>query len=187
MFGQNSAQTNNQIGAAANYTNAQLDYNTQVANEGMKFQFWDAKERNRINEMLGMAQINAQQAAADRGFWGGLISTGATVAAALGSDERIKKDKEKIDDDDTDMEDYLSSLSPYKFKYKDDMQNSDRMGVMAQNVEKTEAGKTIVSENENGVKQLDVAQMVGANSAALGYLHKKLKSIEEMIRNGNKR
>jgi hypothetical protein len=159
---QNQTQTdmfNSQQAQAAHGMNQQSYYNAQGINTGIS-----ENQANRSQQTIG-----------------GLLS-GGSAALALMSDERIKDGKKKLKSDDEAIEEFLESLTPHKFKYKEGSEGDDggkkHMGVMAQKIEKTEAGEGMVSENSNGTKQLDVSQLTGSLAAGLGAIYKRLKILE---------
>lgn len=90
-------------------------------------------------------------------------------------------DSMELADDDSHIHEFLNSLTPNMYKYKGDSVADDggqsHLGVMAQNIEQTEAGQGIVKETENG-KALDVTQLSGSLAAGLGSVHRRLMKLE---------
>lgn len=87
-----------------------------------------------------------------------LIGAGSTLGAAgLGmaakSDERTKKDIKNVDDDAATR--LAKALEFKEFKYKDDPNETNHVGVMAQDLEKDPLGRKLVHENDEGVKHVD--------------------------------
>jgi hypothetical protein len=79
----------------------------------------------------------------------------------------------------------LDGIEPYSYRYKagpaarygEDTQ--PRVGVMAQDIEKAgPAGAAVVSEDENGVKKLDVHRALGLSLAGVAGLDKRLARLE---------
>jgi len=127
------------------------------------------------NYELGVANVDMQRYAADQAFYGSLVGgAGSLLTGALASDRRIKRD---VKDGTTDVHAFLDALKPYLFGYVDDKPDTIRIGVMAQDVEATPKGKTLVKEI-GGVKQIDVAQGLGAALASLAEIHGRLKAVE---------
>lgn len=93
----------------------------------------------------------------------------------------------EVDESDKHVSDFLESLTPHMYKYKQGTAGDDggkpHLGIMAQNIEKTTAGKGIVQETEAG-KQLDVAQLSGSLAAGLGAVHRRLAAIEALTKKG---
>lgn len=106
---------------------------------------------------------------------GALLSAGGGVAgAALMSDERAKDNVRPSGD--IDVEDFLRKLVPYRFKYKPEtgLDQNDRLGVLAQDLERSKVGSEIVRPDENDMKNIDLGEAVPKILASLGYLNKKI-------------
>lgn len=81
---------------------------------------------------------------------------GAVTAAGpmlMASDERTKKDIKDVDDDAASR--LAKALEFKEFKYKDDPNETNHVGVMAQDLEKDPLGRKLVHENDEGVKHVD--------------------------------
>lgn len=107
----------------------------------------------------------------------GAIGAGAGIWAA--SDEKLKKN---IEDDDGEVQEFLDSLESKKFDYlepkKEGRAEGKRFGVMAQDLEKSDMGKSLVKETKEG-KMVDTAQGTMSTMSALGQINRRLKKIEE--------
>lgn len=133
---------------------------------------------------VGAQQLSEanKQANADRfmNVAGSLMSGAASGAAAL-SDKTAKKNIKKASKD---MDGFLSALSASKYKYKDETQEGafkgDNYGVMAQDLEKSEVGKTLVDTTPNG-KMVDTKKGFGAVLAAQSRLHERLAGLEKSL------
>jgi hypothetical protein len=84
------------------------------------------------------------------------------------------------------VQSFLDSLRAYTFRYKDpkhelkSVPNGGKyLGVMAQDVEKTDSGKQIVSENEEGTKVLEFGPLISALTAGVGNLNERLRGLEK--------
>lgn len=84
------------------------------------------------------------------------------------------------------VQDFLDGLKAYTFRYKDpqyelksEPNGGEYLGVMAQDVERTEAGKQIVSEGPDGVKRLESKPLMSAMAAGMGDLNERLKRLEK--------
>lgn len=100
---------------------------------------------------LGNAQAAAITAQGNR--INNLVGQGMT-AAAMFSDSRLKTNIKEISE--TDLNEMKSHLKAYAFNYlNDDHGQGDWIGVMAQDLEKSKLGKTLVVENEKGEKTID--------------------------------
>ena len=93
----------------------------------------------------------------------------------------------QVDESDSHVNDFLESLTPHMYKYKEGTVADDggkpHLGIMAQNIEQTTAGKGIVKDTEAG-KHLDVAQLSGSLAAGLGAVHRRLAAIELLTKQG---
>lgn len=189
---QNLAEKQRIADANVGLTNQQELYNkSQYADDyDRQVQLANAK----ANAYLGQASSLAGQSKANKELVGSIIGAGATAgagasggagagaagasgagaAAAAASDERMKKDVENFD-----PSEFLDSLIPVKFKYKDPQKHGrgEFGGVMAQDVEKTPEGAALVEDKPDG-KYLDSAHGFGTVLAALGNMHDRLKKVE---------
>lgn len=157
-------------------SNAQLQQNQM----GMNDQAYQAF----INSLTGMdanqqaAQVAAMQAATQRqGLLGGLLSTGGQVAGAaiMASDERLKTD---ISDAGGEVDEMLDALKPYRYRYKDEkFGQGARAGIMAQDLERSAAGRRVVTETADG-KMLDVNKALSAALAGVARVNERLRKVE---------
>jgi len=94
------------------------------------------------------------------------------------SDERVKKDVKKVDTIDIDQ--FLNSINPKKFEYKDKNKHGDgaRTGVMVQDLLKSTLGKEAVEQDNDGTLGYDVQKMQGITLAALKRLSDKIDEKE---------
>jgi hypothetical protein len=171
----------NLAGQAANVKNQQEQqnkglYQTQFNNQmqragGMAGQY---------QQMAGTAMQNAKNTADMWSNIGGGVDKMASgamgwngPAAAATSDENAKENIHSID-----VDKFLDSLSPYGYEYKDKSNGEGpRIGVMAQDVEKTPEGKMLVKDGPGG-KMIDYSQSGGHIFASLADLHQRLKDLE---------
>jgi hypothetical protein len=140
------------------------------------------------------------------GLIGGLIGAGGQVGAAfagapptsdraaktdvkpLYSDERGKTDKAKLLDSydskggEDEVAQLLDNLVPYKYRYKNTAEPGtapgERYGIMAQDLEKSPMGASIVIE-DGGRKKIDPGQAVGVLLAAMSRMNQRLKKAEK--------
>lgn len=113
-------------------------------------------------------------------YLGGYASSAGKAAGSNFSDERLKEEVSKITD--ADIDDFLS-IEPYEFEYTEEAKEKGapegkKAGVMAQDLEKTKIGKTLVHEDEDGHKMVDVKSTVGALLASASALDKRIKKLE---------
>lgn len=106
---------------------------------------------------LGNATAAAQIGSVNR--QAGVIGQGAGAAAMAFSDERLKTDIEPVEK--SDLEEMKFHLKAYAFKYKsEEFGKGDWVGVMAQDLEKSKLGKTLVVEDAEGRKQIDLVKVL---------------------------
>ncbi len=89
----------------------------------------------------------------------GMLTQGAGMAAMAFSDERLKTNIQEIPREE--IQEMKKHLKAYAFNYvNDDYGTGDWVGVMAQDLEKSKLGKTLVVENEDGLKQIDLKKLL---------------------------
>lgn len=125
---------------------------------------------------------------------GGIVNmVKAAKAAKAASDERAKT-ADEIDNVSDELIEEMAEVKPFHFYYKpeaaaiDDTGSIDsdpHIGIKAQDLEKQPLLNSIVSENDNGLKEIDIKEMTLANSAAISALINKLK--EKGVLDGNYR
>jgi hypothetical protein len=111
---------------------------------------------------------------------GGLIMKAAPMIIGAMSDGRAKDAPEEIEGDELDK--FMRKLDGFAYKYKEGSgEPTDRnfVGVMAQDVEKSPVGSTIVTEGNDGYKRLDTTHGFGTALAALGRLSERLDKLEK--------
>lgn len=124
--------------------------------------------------------VGAVPGAAAGAAAGGAIGTGVGgVAGEQMSDENQKKD---VSSAKPKVKSFLDALDAKKYTYKDTSMPGTapgkRFGILAQDLEKSEMGKSLVKETPMG-KMVDTVQGFGAVLAAQAELHKRLKSLEK--------
>lgn len=148
-------------------------YGTQITNEHQKH----AAEAEKYKFIGGLAGAGA-----------GAFATGTPQGAAAGSqmgqqagggayamsDKNEKKDIKKVKE--LDIEEFLGSLSPKKFKFKDESNGQgDFTGFMAQDVADTKLGSEMVEQGEDGKMRYDPVKLQGIQMAAIKFLADKIK------------
>lgn len=103
---------------------------------------------------------------------------GAKAGGAMAaSDRRVKTGIEKAE---LDIEDFLNSLTGYRYKYKDPFSEfatpGTKVGIMAQDIENTLPGQSIVKETDKG-KVIDTKEAVNPILASLGNINERLKKV----------
>lgn len=104
-------------------------------------------------------------------------SAALPTMSAFASDKNLKKEvkqsKKYVDE-------MLEKLKPYTFKYKNSKYGEgDRVGIMAQDLERSKMGKMLVKNTPEG-KAIDVKNAIGAVMASQARIMEKLKKLEEL-------
>jgi hypothetical protein len=121
------------------------------------------------------------QAKAAAGMFGG-------AGAAIASDKDIKKDIKPPTEDDID--DFLEAVKPMLFKYKraDGAKGKtpgEHLGVIAQELEKTNVGKSLVVDTPEG-KAIDLPSTMGTLLAASARMHDRITELESYFESRKK-
>jgi len=154
----------------------------QFENEMRKAGGLSQASSNMAQMFAGQAQA---QAAANQATMGSLISGGATLAAAgmKASDKEVKKDIKNASPKEIkgELNKLLSKLEPYMYKYKNQEKHGEgrRLGIMAQDLEKSEAGKDMVANDSEGTKSVDVGQVATSALAAAKDLMDRVEKLEK--------
>lgn len=108
-------------------------------------------------------------------FVGGVAGGIGSIIGMFASDKNLKKNVAKADDD---IDAFLSKMSPKAFDYIDEkFGHGRRYGIMAQDAEKTPAGKFMVEETADG-KAINAMNAIGLLLAGQARLNKRLKKVE---------
>ena len=143
------------------YAGAQntFDFNTQIANANIE-QGIAAREMDLGKSAMG----------------GGGAAAGGLLGLLAFSDKRAKT---KIAVGDKDVDAFLKTLKPYSYEYKDKAHGEGRKtSVMAQDLEKTSLGDTLVSRHKSGLRQVDYAKALPVMLASVGRLAERLEKAE---------
>lgn len=101
------------------------------------------------------------------------------------SDENVKKNVKESSDASKVITEFMDALKSYTYEYKKGAKQpggkpnpeGEVSGVMAQDLEKTELGKQMVTDTKNG-KVVDYAQGMAPLLASIAELNKRLKNLE---------
>ena len=138
---------------------------------------------NSANLAMTSANVGAQATAGERSPLATGIQQGLGMYAGylMGSDEEMKREIASITDEEID--EFLSNLEPVEFEYDDDAieegkgTEGKKMGILAQDAEKSKLGKTLVEEEDDD-KMIDIPSTVGALLASAASLNKRVKRLE---------
>lgn len=126
---------------------------------------------------LAAATASMQAKNQQQGMLGGLMQVGGTLggAAIMHSDEALKTN---IKDAGRMVDEALSQLAAKHYSYKDEKHGKGaRIGILAQDMERSEVGRSIVLDAEDG-KALDVNKALSLSLAANARLHQRLSKLE---------
>lgn len=103
---------------------------------------------------IGMGNAAASNQNAQSGRMGQALGQAVGIGGMLFSDLRLKKNILEVPH--YELEDMKKHLKAYAFNYEKDIHGKgDWIGVMAQDLEKSKLGRTLVVEDENGNKTID--------------------------------
>lgn len=163
-----------QAGRGTDVNIASQNQQSQIATRGQNI----TQEQNQAGNVL---QANANQAAAagaklqadiaGKQQAGNLLSTGAGIAAM--SDRRAKEDIKPAPTGA--FREFLGAVDPSRYRYKG--RPEPKVGVMAQDLERSEVGDTIVRDTPDG-KVIDIPSATGALIAALADVHRRVNRLE---------
>lgn len=151
--------------------NQQLsDYTTSLGNDVTRNVL--GNYQGQVAESMG--KYNQQQAkrAQEQGQLGSLAMGAAQIGAmALFSDKNLKDDVKPADKEANDM---LKNMKATTWSYKDDPKKETRLGILAQDLEKSKMGKSLVVDTPKG-KAVDMVKALSAVLAVQSALDKRLR------------
>lgn len=184
----NRNQTNQQNTAMQNQANYYNTVTRPMSQYGMQSGQMGAMAGGLQNAANMQNQNAAAQFGANAQLTGALIGTAGQVGAGFSgrptapaqqgavtgtSDRNAKENVQKAD---FDVEKFLQNLVPVKYNYKLEtgLDTSPRIGIIAQDLEKSKMGSELV-QNGSEYKQIDLLESIPKILASLGYLNKKLE------------
>lgn len=129
-------------------------------------------ERQKLAASQAQAEQHAKTRDAIVGGAGGIV--GGVLKGFVSSDERVKTDISKASPDE--MRALGDALVAHHYKYKSG--GPERLGVMAQDLERAPMGKQMVSEGPDGMKRIDESAAVSALLALVGSMSKRMDKLE---------
>lgn len=173
----------------------QMDQQRNLANIDAQLRMQGMNDQTRLAYLQQLAQMNQAEMAGrlgqeqvamnQTGILPGLLQAGGQVgAAAAMSDKRAKKN---IKHGGMDVDELLDKLKPTSYEYKEgvdkrytgELGDGRRIaGFLAQDLEKSKAGKAIVSTTPEGSKVVNVAGGMFAALAATARLNERLSALE---------
>ena len=165
-------------GTSNSWKNAQIkddgsapDFNPEKANEGVTF----ADQFNIGSNGKGLSENIS-----------GIINKIKSAKAAKAASDENAKDEISTDNVGDELIEEMAQVKPFHFYYKPEVAEIDdtgsidsdpHIGIKAQDLESQPLLNSIVSENDNGLKEIDIKEMTLANSAAISALINKLKDL----------
>lgn len=127
-----------------------------------------------LASQVQLANLQSQSNLAG-GLLGALGSAGGAIAA---SDKNVKKN---VKSGDSDVKKFLDAISAKSYDYKEPKKHGKgkQTSVMAQDLEKTDIGKSFVEALSDGTKMVNYGKGFGAILAAQAHLNKRLEEIEK--------
>lgn len=108
---------------------------------------------------IGMGNASASNQVAQSGRLAQTVGQAAQGAAMYFSDLRLKTNIKPVSKEE--MAEMKSILKAFHYNYvKDEYGVGDHVGVMAQDLEKSALGKTLVVENESGLKTISIPKVM---------------------------
>lgn len=153
LSGVGQASASNLMGANQNYGNQVSQNQLGMGNANAAYQMGIG---NTLTGLTNQA-ISGGTMVASGGMSGGAGAArgGSSASGMMFSDERLKTDIVQISK--ADLQELRETIKPYAFKYKSESHgDGDWIGVMAQDLEKSKLGRTIVCEDAQGNKQVDL-------------------------------
>lgn len=185
IAGQNLASRQNIANQKTNVANQQQLYNAgleqqRFQNEMSKAGSQGQAQQNIANQFMGQAQAQAQS---DQAVMGALIQGGAMLAGKPPSDKNVKIN---VEDGKPAIRQLLDKLKPYEYDYKPEVVENagdlgKQIGVMAQDLEKSELGKEFVIPDGNGVKRVDYGKMGSTQLAAIADVNDRVNKMELLL------
>jgi hypothetical protein len=171
---QDLSQTGQQIGVAQGNQQAQMGQ--------------QQLQLSALAQMLGVDQAALQQDLArrglklqDQGHLASMLQQAGTAAVAAASDSNLKTD---VTDAREDIDEMLSALAPVAYRYKDEAKYGEgrRAGIMAQDLQKSEAGRAIVVDLPDGAGiGFEPIKAISMALASLARLNERLSDLEKRI------
>ena len=183
------------------FQQAGLDQATSLANMNAKLQTMGMNDQARINyisQLLGIStaeastRLQAEIAASgvqtnipDSGLsWGQAFEVGAPIVASAISDIRLKEDIKGNEDS---LSELLRNTNPYEYDYSDKAKakgapSGRQIGVMAQDLEKSDIGAKFVEEDTDGDKSVNYGKGLSTMMAALSMHQKKIDELEKKLK-----
>lgn len=135
------------------------------------------RKKKREDFASAMSSMHKQPQTAGEGMMSAGLDIGTALIKSNASSSASQGGVVKRDE----IHELLDNLSPYSYEYKDPKgmgaAEGTRFGIMAQDLEKSDAGRSIVMNTQSG-KMVDTKQGLGLALAAMAAIHQRLKKVE---------
>ncbi len=161
-----------------------IDYATQVANDND-----EAAKKKRQEQIRPFQDAFASMGQSMQGGMNTAVNP-ITGQPWVMSDERSKYGQMISDERaKSGASQMVSGLDPYAFRYKDPERHGEgqHVGIMAQDLERSPAGRTVVEQGADGLKRVNTPKLTMLNSAALAAQDDRMREIERMVASLGKR
>lgn len=165
------------MGQEANMTNQAAGFLTARLQDAVARQ--NAQQQARLAAVSGQQQANmtnaqlqaAQPSALDNAIRVGQVAATAYAGSDINLKTNIREVPESLLPDKSDVIEFIDALKPYYYEYKNPEKFGlgSRMGIMAQDLEKTKLGKDLVIDTPEG-KLVDIGKGLGVALASLSVL-----------------
>lgn len=149
--------------------------------EAEKQQSADALRGQILQRISGQRQLDMAEQTANAGKgWGmaqSALSGLAAVAAAFISDERVKS-KQSPKKGEAAISDMLSKMKPVNY----DMGGKNETGILAQDLEKSEAGREMIRQGPAGLKTVDKGEALKKMMAGMAMLKKENETLSQRLK-----
>lgn len=150
----------------------------QAQQQGSLADLYTKLYQTELGRDANLSEQEQRKQEANQKFWTDIIG-GAGQAGAMYafSDSRVKKN---IEDGKKGAREFISEIKPFIYEYKDKENGEGKhLGVMAQDLEKTEFGKSLVEDTKNG-KRINYAKAFGVMLAVNADLNERLEKLERL-------
>lgn len=167
------AQAQNEL--ASKY--AQMGLDAQTANQKAMIELQKLSQEGQ----LGFANLGLQSQIAQNALLGNALQGGAGVLTGLGTLISDRTAKKSVKPADKSLRDFLDSLGDAEsYEYKDKKHGEGRFASpMAQNLLKTELGRSMVEKTPEGLLGVNYGRGLGTILAAQASLNRRLKDLED--------
>lgn len=165
---------------------AQVRAQEQQAATGQYMQALNAQQNAELQRQLQMGQTQVAQTGAEsqriqmqrqqqQAGVGGVVGAVGGLVGAM-SDKRAKTDIHPAEQDIAEM---FDALHAKRFQYKPGFgESGEHLGVMAQDLERTPAGRTLVEHDSGGMRRIDPQRALMSLLAAGADIYDRLRKLE---------